>query len=368
MNILLLCYQGDVAGSTYSMQALAIALSEKGHQVYFGCRKASLLYKLLTNTKVKLIAMPFRGKADLKTIYLIRKAIKELRIDVVNPQASQDRYLTAMAIWLLRRKPVVVHTRRQRPRSDGGKLQSWFYERTTDKIVAVSQSVKNQLVAKGISAGHIEVIYNGTPKEKYKQLDPEKTEELKKKFNLQPNDLVVGCVARPKRQQQLMKSLAIIDFPLKVIFVGMERTSMMQELEKNIPSIHQIHYTGIIAPEEALNYYPLFSINVLPSISEGLSQALLEAMAIGIPVIATAASGNLDLVLDGVNGLLYENDNSRELADKIKLLLNDKNMQNRLIEAGKKTAFEDFSLEKTISRYENFFSALIQKKNKINQE
>jgi glycosyltransferase involved in cell wall biosynthesis len=89
---------------------------------------------------------------------------------------------------------------------------------------------------------------------------------------------------------------------------------------------------------------------------------LLEAMAIGIPVIATAASGNLDLVKDGENGLLYENDNSRELADKIKLLLHDKNLQHRLIEAGKKTALEDFSLEKTVNRYESFFESLIQKK------
>ncbi len=362
MNILLLCYQGDVAGSTYSMQALANALAEKGHQVYMGCRRASLLYKLLSHTKVKLLPLPFRGKADLHTVYLIRKAIKDHSIDVVNPQASQDRYLTAMAVWLMRRKPVVVHTRRQRPRSDGGKLQSWFYERTTDRIVAVSQSVKNQLVAKGIKAKHIEVIYNGTPKEKYKLLDQEKTEQLRKKYNLQPNEIVIGCVARPKRQQQLMKALALIEFPVKVIFVGMERTPMMAELEKNIPAIHQIHYTGIIPPEEALDYYSLFNINVLPSISEGLSQALLEAMAIGIPVIATAASGNLDLVKDGENGLLYENDNSRELADKIKLLLHDKNLQHRLIEAGKKTALEDFSLEKTVSRYENFFESMIQKK------
>jgi len=362
MNILLLCYQGDVAGSTYSMQALANALAEKGHQVYMGCRKASLLYKLLSQTKVKLLAMPFRGKADLHTASLIRKAIKEHAIDVVNPQASQDRYLTSLALWRLKPKPVVVHTRRQRPRSDGGKLQSWFYERTTDKIVSVSQSVKNQLVAKGINAEHIEVIYNGTPKEKYTKLNQKKTEELRKKFQLQPDDLVIGCVARPKRQQQLLKALAYINIPLKVIFVGMERTSMMAELEKSIPAIHHIYYTGIIPPEEALNYYSLFTIKVLPSISEGLSQALLEAMAIGIPVIATAASGNLDLVKDGVNGLLYENENSRELAEKIKLMLHDNNLRNRLIEAGKKTALEDFSLEKTVIRYESFFETLIQKK------
>jgi glycosyltransferase involved in cell wall biosynthesis len=60
--------------------------------------------------------------------------------------------------------------------------------------------------------------------------------------------------------------------------------------------------------------------------------------------------------------LLYENENSKELADKIKLLIQDQGLRKRLTEAGKKTALEDFSLEKTVSRYDSFFTELIEKK------
>jgi glycosyltransferase involved in cell wall biosynthesis len=362
MNILMLCYQGDVAGSTYSIQALAKWLAGRGHQVFLGCRPESLLFKLLSNSPVQLISIPFRGKADLYSTLLIRKAIRLHNIDVVNPQASHDRYLTSLALFGMRKRPVVVHTRRQRPRSDGGRLQSLFYMHATDKIVAVSNSVKKQLVAKGIRADHIEVIYNGTPVEKYSLLDSEKTNKLRQQFQIASSDLVIGCVARPKRQQQLMKALTYISFPVKVIFVGMERTAAMAALEKNIPAHITILYTGIIPPEVALNYYPLFTINVLPSISEGLSQALLEAMAIGIPVVATAASGNLDLIQDGENGLLYENENAEQLANQMIRLMHDPQLRLKLIEAGKKTALQDFSLEKTGKRYESFFEALILKK------
>lgn len=362
MNILILCYQGDVAGSTYSIQVLAKGLADRGHNVYLGCRPESLLFRLIQNSKVVPLPMPFRNKADLKTIWLIRKAVKDHNIDVINPQASRDRYLTALSQWIFGFRPVVVHTRRQRPRSDGGMLQSWFYMKVTDKIVAVSQSVKNQLIGKGIKEHHIKVIYNGTPSEKYKRMDPLQTEGLREKFQIKEGDIVLGCVARPKRQQQLLKALAYIPFPVKVLFVGLPKTPEWETIEKQYNKIHTVYYTGIITPEEALNYYPLFTIKVLPSISEGLSQALLEAMAIGIPVVATAASGNLDLVQDGVNGFLYPNDDAKALAQRIIQLVEHPELREKFIQAGKKTALEDFSLDKTILNYESFFEELLKKK------
>ncbi len=362
MNILILCYQGDVAGSTYSIHVLAKGLAEKGHQVYLGCRPESLLYRLIQGSKVIPLPMPFRNKADFKTIWLIRKAVQQYKIDVINPQASRDRYLTALSQWIFGFRPVVVHTRRQRPRSDGGKLQSWFYMKVTDRIVAVSQSVKNQLIGKGIKEEHIKVIYNGTPSEKYKRMDAGKTEAYRKQYQLKENDIVIGCVARPKRQQQLLKALAHIPFPVKVLFVGLPKTAEWQSIEKQYNKIHTVYYTGIISPEDALNYYPLFTIKVLPSISEGLSQALLEAMAIGIPVVATAASGNLDLVKDGVNGYLYPNDDGAALAERIIHLIEHPELRKQFIEAGKKTALEDFSLDKTIRNYELFFEELLHQK------
>ena len=60
MNILFLTYQGDIAGSTNSISYLAKGLAEKGHNVYVGCRKESLLYEILSNTKVNLIGMKFK--------------------------------------------------------------------------------------------------------------------------------------------------------------------------------------------------------------------------------------------------------------------------------------------------------------------
>ncbi|MDZ7371872.1 MAG: glycosyltransferase, partial [candidate division KSB1 bacterium] len=108
--------------------------------------------------------------------------------------------------------------------------------------------------------------------------------------------------------------------------------------------------------------YPLFDIKVLPSETEGLSQALLEAMALGVPVIAADAAGNPDLIRDGENGLLYKAGDSRHLAQQIERLLHDQALYRTLQENGRKTALDDFSIERTIERYEEAFTEIIRKR------
>ena len=192
MNILFLCSEGGLAGSTFSISALAKGLAKKGHNVYMGCFPNSLLAEMVEGSGVTVIGITFKGKFNLQNMRQIRDAVKAYNIDVINPQASKDRYVTAFSQWLYRFWPVVVHTRRQRVLSGGGLLQSWFYMSVTDKIVATSHGVKDQLIAKGIKPGHLEVIYNGTPPEKYVLKNPGYIDELKHKYNIQDGDAVVG--------------------------------------------------------------------------------------------------------------------------------------------------------------------------------
>src|SRR5690606_38503924 len=150
-------------------------------------------------------------------------------IQIINAQSSKDRYTSIFAKWLFGLKVKVVHTRRQKPESIGGFLQNWLYVKGTDKIVAVSNGVKKFLVAQKIPQNHIEVIYNGTPRQKYEAVDLKRSEELKKKYNILDGDFVIGCVSRKKSQDQLLRALHYVPFKTKVIFVGIEKYSEYQE-------------------------------------------------------------------------------------------------------------------------------------------
>jgi L-malate glycosyltransferase len=356
MKILFLTYQGGVAGSTYSISYLAKGLAQRGHTVWVASPPQSLLYSLLENTEVRRIAMTFDSRLDWNAIRRIKGLVRNEGIEIINAQSSYDRYVSILARWLYRLPIKLYHTRRQRSESMGGFLQNWLYTSGTNKIIAVSQDIKNSLIEKGLPPEHIHVIPNGTPIEKYQNWQPEKTEQLRQQYNLAEQDFVIGCVSRLKKQAQVVAALAQIDQPLTMFFVGIEENALPAHLVAQARNCgHCLHFVGSVSGADVIHYYPLFRANILASTIEGLSQAGLESMAMGIPLIATAAAGNLSLVRDGENGLLFEDNNIDQLAEHIRLIRNSPQVCQKLSMAGKKTALEEFSIEKTIDRYELFF-------------
>lgn len=362
MNILILTYQGDVAGSTYSISYLAKGLADKGHNVYVGCRKASVLYSLLDGTKVNLVPMKFLGKVDLLNMWAIYRLVMRHNIEIINAQSSLDRYTAGLSKLLFRYKAKVIHTRRQMPLSDGFAFQRWFYVKSTACIVAVSASVKQGLVDLGMPDDHVHVILNGTPKGKY--LLPDLDQQialLRSKYGLMPNDTVIGCVARRKDQHHLLQALNFIEKPLKVLLVGIAADQELLQIVQSSEYKHEVIFTGEMDTKHALYHHKLLNIAVMPSTTEGLSQSLLESMAMGVPVIATNYAGNKDLITHGKNGLLYENNDLHQLSSQISLLLHDDQLREHLIAAGYKTALEDFEIGMVIKNYEDLFAEIIKK-------
>lgn len=360
MNLLFLTYQGDVAGSTNSIAYLTKGLAERGYRVYMGCRKESLLYTMLQDSPVHLLPMEFKGKLDRKNMRQIRDAVHTYNIQLINAQSSKDRYTSIFARWLYKLPVKVVHTRRQKPESIGGWLQNSFYVKGTDKIVVVSDGLKNTFVEKGMPADHLKVIYNGISRERFDAHRPTRTQELRKAFQLSPTDRVIGFVGRKKNQDQLLEALALLPEDLTVLFVGLEEKNLALFLEK-APPRQRLIFAGQVAPEEVINFYPLFDMNVLASTMDGFGLVLVEAMGMGVPVIGTNYPGINDVIENGKSGLLFENKNTRDLAEKIRLVLENHELRLQLIRNGKERALHTFSMENTVKAYENFFYELIGK-------
>lgn len=362
LRILFLTYQGDMAGSTNSIAYLAKGLAERGHDVFLGIRRESLLWELVEGSKVQRVPMTFKGKFDFKNWKQIRDVVREHKIQLINAQSSHDRYTSVFANRRYRLGVKVVHTRRQMPMSMGGPAQLYIYNQLTDGIVAVSEQVKDGLIKLGIKPSQIEVIHNGTPIEKYQNIDIQKVESLKRKFNIQPDDFVLGSVSRMKNQIQIIKALTLVDEPLKMIFCGIEATEEMKEIISSYQRPHQLYFEGHVEGNEILPYYKVFDADILASTMEGLSQSLLEAMALETPVIATAYAGNLDLIEDGKNGLLFEDGDIEKIAELVRKIRTNKELRMTLIQNGKVTALQKFNIENTISNYEEYFESLIQEK------
>lgn len=362
MKILFLTHQGDLAGSTNSIFYLSSGLAERGHKVFVGCRQESLLYELLQNSKAQAIRMTFGGRLDLTNMRQIRQTVEDHGIQLINAQSSLDRYTSGFAKWLYGLPIVLIHTRRQIPKSTGLFIQNWYYKASTECMVAVSQGVKDALVDLGLPANHIRVIKNGTPRSKYELATPELTDQLRKKHGLPEGAFVIGCISRRKNQEQLLKAYAQLSDKVWLMFIGIEEDDVLRQVPLSEEQRSRVIYTGMVPREEVLYYHGLLTLEVLASIMEGLSQSLLEAMALGIPVIATNAAGNPDLIVDRENGLLFEDGDIQKLVGLIEELAVDDSLYAQLKANGQKTAFEEFEIEKVIDNYEKLFDEEIKKR------
>jgi glycosyltransferase involved in cell wall biosynthesis len=99
-------------------------------------------------------------------------------------------------------------------------------------------------------------------------------------------------------------------------------------------------------------------VYVLPSVSEGISNSLLEAMSSGVPVIVTATGGNPEVVVDGESGLLFPVGDSSRLAEQLTLLRTQPDLRLRLAHQATRRVREEFSIESMVRNYAQLYESL----------
>ena len=356
LTVLQLTASGDRAGATRSIADLSRALRDRGHRVVVGARPESHIYERLADEGFETAPIPFRRKMAPSDAKRVAEIAGEAGAHVVNAHASKDRYAAIFAKMIHGMRAPVVVTRRVMPSSRGGKLQGWFYDRGTDRTVAVSTAVAQELIRLGIPATRITTIPNGLPPGRLGAGNPGRDDALMSRLGLDPAHPVVGVVSRLKDQADLLRALAIIDRPLNALFVGIVEHPHLAALRQSLPERHRVRYVEFVW--DVLPFYGLLDVSLLPSRIEGLSQTLLESMGLGIPTIATRAGGNTDLIHDGVNGLLYASGDAQDLAEKLTRLLDDQELRDRITTAARTTAADEFSLDRTVDRTERLYQEL----------
>jgi glycosyltransferase involved in cell wall biosynthesis len=103
-------------------------------------------------------------------------------------------------------------------------------------------------------------------------------------------------------------------------------------------------------------------ICVLSTFTEGVSNSILEYMALEKPVVATIGGGTSEIVIDNETGFLINPSNPKELADKLGILLENKSLRTRMGSAGKKRVIDEFSVEKMVNKYIDLYKLILSKK------
>ncbi|MEO7986248.1 MAG: glycosyltransferase family 4 protein [Gemmatimonadales bacterium] len=356
IRVLHVLHQGGGAGSVTSTLHLSDGLRRAGFGIRFACPPDSEVEAEARARGLDVFPLPLRAGQRRANAAALAGLLDRVPVDLVNSQSARDREaLTWLALSGRLRVPLVV-TRRQMPRTFI--LENWLASRASARVIAVSSAVAAALRRKGTPARKLVVIPNGLIVERVDSAaSGAALGTWRAAIGWSPAQRTIGIVARPKDQAVVIEALKFIQTPVRLVLAGVDATSDIGHRAGRVPPRHAVvclPYSRDVRP-----LYDLLELVLLPSRIEGLSQSLLEAMALGKPVIASAAAGNVDLIDPEVNGLLVPPLDARAWASAIERLLGDPAIGDRLGTAARRTARETFSLERTIERTGALYASLV---------
>jgi glycosyltransferase involved in cell wall biosynthesis len=226
-------------------------------------------------------------------------------------------------------------------------------------MVAVSQNLKEFVIEKvGINQNRLRVIYNGV--DALPPCENEDVSECRKELGLPESDRVVGVVGNlypVKGHQYLIEGIpSILKKCPNTSFLFAGRGQLETELKAQVNRLgldRRVHFLGL--RQDVARILALLDVFVLPSLSEGLSMAILEAMIAGKPVVATEVGGNPELVLNGQSGFLVPPRDSQALATSVTTLLINRQQAIQFAEEGKRRAEGQFSLDTMVKTYQSLY-------------
>jgi glycosyltransferase involved in cell wall biosynthesis len=237
--------------------------------------------------------------------------------------------------------------------------------RCTQRIATNSSGVRDFYVRKGLPADKFVVIPNGI--EPRATTPPRKSRaELLAELELPRDAKLVGAVGRlwpQKRYQDLIWATELLQWPcpnsrLIIVGDGPQRWRLERYARQVIISDH-VRFLG--ERDDVGELLPHFDCFCLASGYEGQSNALMEAMLAGLPVVVSDIPGNRDLVTPGESGFLVQVGDSGEFARKVRILLDDPDSARKTGAAARQRMLTEFSVEKMVERHVGLYRELTQK-------
>ena len=231
------------------------------------------------------------------------------------------------------------------------------------RFVAISEFVKQRLMSLGIREEQIAVIHNGIDAQQFSS-DPVLKAEWTRRWNIPDGDLVLAtiCALEPRKDvPTLLESVALLTRRgIKVhLFVAGEGSlrAKLERLSDRLGTSGQIHWLGYLAsPRELLSGADIF---VLSSVGEAFGNVLAEAMACGLPVVASRSGGIGEVIEEGKVGLLAPPGVPSAFTDAVEILAKDPELRRRMGRCAQECARQRFGLtgftEKTLGVYESIW-------------
>ena len=327
-----------------------IAVREKGVEVFLACRDHAIIKQKAIENNIRVFVLPFRGNADLKTLFSLREIIKEYSIDIVNTQSGKDTWVGGLAAKFAGAKFIRTRHLSIRIRSSRTNL----INELADYIFTTGESVRTYMVKYNrINPEKIQSIPTGIDTDLF---DPDKynKQACREQLNVQDDEIVIGIIAvlrRFKRHDLFLQMAKILikQHPgKKLTFLiagdGPQKSNIIDLINK-LGLVENVKLLGHI--DQVPELLSAVDIFVLSSDSkEGVPQTIMQALLMDKAVVATNSGSTKDLfyednfqlvktgsVTELVNGVTWYIENSGNNCDRAYIVKNFSkiNMQEKII-------------------------------------
>jgi glycosyltransferase involved in cell wall biosynthesis len=232
-----------------------------------------------------------------------------------------------------------------------------FVARRLDEIITVSEASASMVeLAFGIPKARMKVIYNGIDTEVFRPLKVSKERD---------SIIYVGnSEDRNKGAVYLLQALRYLrdssDYHLTLVDRPRQQLKLVPRLLRRHDLSNRVRFTGRVTTPQLVRHYCRAQVSVCPSLYEGFGLPAAEAMACGLPVVATSGGALPEVVEDGVTGILVPPADARALADAMDNLMRDAQLRRRMGQAGRERILEKFSWRKAALQTEAVYQQVCQ--------
>lgn len=327
MRIMYLLFSFTTGGTERLIADICNEMIKQNEQVYLyivnDLYSDSLLKSLEKDVNVYLQKRPVGRGHRGKTILEITKYIKRNKIDVIHCNSFNTPELLLLHDIAFKKVKIIYTIHGLEQYKTLNKVRVLYRNLICDKYIAVSESVKGEIIKYGAAAKKTVTVCNA--------IDFMKFHREEEKF-FDKNNILIGNVARidPKMKGQdvLIKAIAVIKdkYPaIRCLFAGEADAAHQQDYNKLIELSeclgikNNISFLGNV--EDIPEFLKQIDIFVLPSKYEGFGISLIEAMAMGVPCIASDINGPAEIIGKAIKGILFESGNETALSNSIQEMI-----------------------------------------------
>ncbi len=351
-------------GSVVQMYQLASGLQARGHRVAIVTRSGGEISRQARSDGLDIVELPLRHEFDVSSARRLARLYEERSVDLVHAHKGIAHSVALAATFLSGRRPLLVANRGVSFPLDV--FNRWKYRVRLAAVVTVCEDIKRVIVRTGrLPPEKVHVVYAGVDPAVF---DPGRAdgERVRREWGIAPEEkLLVQVSAREYKGWRDLLSGAARLWPdhagLRIALVACPSPEVQAQVRSLARAL------GLGERVLALGYRRdmpdvLAAADIVADLSWGglgITGTLREAMALGKPVLASAAGGNPELVEDGRSGLLVPPRDPEAFAGALRRLLEDPELRRRLGQGGRERVATGFTVEKRLDRIEALYRRLI---------